>query len=87
MTLDPRWHGWATPENVCEMMREMLQFLKNSAPSDYDYMKKYIDCICQNDISIICKNHPNRNATSGIFNKLPYEYYCEECWGKRNANL
>ena len=28
MTDDPRWHGWATPAQVREMMREMTKFLE-----------------------------------------------------------
>ena len=33
MTDDPRWHGWATPQQVREMMKEMAQFLKtNESP-------------------------------------------------------
>jgi hypothetical protein len=39
---DPRWHGWATPANVMEMMREMLDFLYDKSPADFDYMEKYV---------------------------------------------
>jgi len=32
----PRWHGWARPEDVREMMQEMYQFLKeNNEPCPF----------------------------------------------------
>ncbi len=30
MTNGPRWHGWATPEQVNEMMLEMFEFLNRN---------------------------------------------------------
>jgi|WetSurMetagenome_2_1015567.scaffolds.fasta_scaffold1547042_1 hypothetical protein len=36
MNPDPRWHGWATPDQVREMMQEMFIFLrKNDEYSEY----------------------------------------------------
>lgn len=33
MTDDPRWHGWATPENVRQMMIGMFIFLEENRES------------------------------------------------------
>jgi hypothetical protein len=30
MTDDPRWHGWATPNQVKEMINEMFEFLEKT---------------------------------------------------------
>lgn len=42
MTDDPRWHGWATPDQVIEMMKEMVQFLKENDQKNYPHMLRYI---------------------------------------------
>jgi hypothetical protein len=48
MSDDPRWHGWATPEQVMEMIKEMVEFIKNNSPEDYKYLCQFMTSIAPN---------------------------------------
>jgi len=37
MTDTPKWHGWATPEQVRQMMQEMLIWLTKVEPLKYEW--------------------------------------------------
>ncbi len=72
----PKYKGCFTPDQVREMLVEMCKFLKdNNEPYAYIIIDHF------------CKNHPYKIATSGYFDKVPYEYYCEECWEKLHASF
>jgi hypothetical protein len=43
MSDDPRWHGWATPEQVGEMIIEMLEFIYNNPTRDLKFFSLYDD--------------------------------------------
>lgn len=43
MTNDLRWHGWARPEDVREMMQEMYQFLKENSSKEFNKIVEFIN--------------------------------------------
>ena len=42
---EPKWHGWATPDQVSQMVCEMLKYLDQNTPRDVAKGRLLDNCI------------------------------------------